>query len=94
MTGGHKDSEITAMVYSEKFSLIATGSTNGRIAIWEFESGKLESILVAREKGEICCLAFGEPYPVLLSAGAGAVINVWGIKSAPSAYRYKSIGIL
>lgn len=56
MTGAHKDTEITSLVYSEKFSLIATGSTNGRIAIWEFESGKLENILIAREKGEITCL--------------------------------------
>jgi len=83
MTGGHKDSEITAMVFSEKFSLIATGSTNGRIAIWEFDSGKLENILVAREKGEITCLSFGEPYPVIISVGASGVVNIWGIKGAP-----------
>lgn len=92
MTGGHKDSEITTLAYSEKFSLIATGSANGRIALWEFESGKLENILIAREKGEITCLAFGDPYPVILSSGTGGVLNVWGLKGCPPAFRYKNIG--
>lgn len=92
MTGGHKESEITVLAYSEKFSLLATGSANGRIALWEFESGKLENIVIAREKGEITSLAFGEPYPVLISGSAGGVINIWGIKGSPHQFRYKNIG--
>lgn len=54
--GAHKESEITTLVYSDKFQLIASGSSNGYIGIWDFESGKLDSILVAREKGDITCL--------------------------------------
>ncbi len=56
MTGAHKESEITALAYSDKFQLIASASSNGYIAIWEFETGKLESVLIAREKGDITCI--------------------------------------
>ncbi|EGR28930.1 hypothetical protein IMG5_166500 [Ichthyophthirius multifiliis] len=92
MTGGHKDSEITTLTYSEKFKLIASASSNGYIAIWEFETGKLESILVAREKGDITTMSFGEPYPILITGGTSGVLNIWGIKGAPTQYIYRSIG--
>lgn len=92
LTGGHKESEITSLVYSAKFSLLASGSANGRIAIWEFETGRLENILIAREKGDITSLKFGEPYPILISGGSGGVVNVWGIKGCVPAFKYKCIG--
>lgn len=37
------------------------------IAIWDFETGKLESLLEADEC-EITALSFCDPYPILISA--------------------------
>jgi WD40 repeat protein len=47
--------------------MLASGSANGMIALWDFETGKLESVLVADEC-EILALEFCDPYPVLVSS--------------------------
>ncbi len=55
MAGGHCDTEISALVYSSHHALLASGSVNGIIAVWDFELGKLETLLLEHE-GEITTL--------------------------------------
>jgi len=56
MTGGHQESEITCLVYSETLGLLASAALNGLIAIWDFDMGKLEQILIGHENCEVTCL--------------------------------------
>jgi WD40 repeat protein len=67
LSGGHKEASIQVLAYSARLSMLASGSANGMIALWDFETGKLESVLVADEC-EILALEFCDPYPVLVSS--------------------------
>ena len=67
MMGGHKGSDITCIAFSSMFGLVASGSSNGLIAVWDFELAKLEAALFGHNK-EISSLKFVEPYPILISS--------------------------
>ena len=41
LSGGHKESEIQCFNYSSKMSILVSESSNGLIAIWEFDTRKL-----------------------------------------------------
>jgi WD40 repeat protein len=41
--GGHGKEDISCLAVSTDLALIATGSCSGIIAIWDFESNKVES---------------------------------------------------
>jgi hypothetical protein len=45
LTGGHKE-EITILKYNDHLSLIATGSVDGEVALWDFEMSKLDGICI------------------------------------------------
>ena len=90
MCGGHMDREITALVYSEHLSLLASGSQNGSSAIWDFDAGKLETTLFGHE-GEVTHLEFIEGYPLLMSSSADGTICLWGTKPIVNKWRYKCI---
>jgi WD40 repeat protein len=39
LSGGHREAEINCLAFSPNLSLLASGSSNGMIAIWDFEMG-------------------------------------------------------
>lgn len=47
--------------------LLAAGSLNGIISLWDFENGKLENALFG-SKHEVVAIEFVEPLPILISA--------------------------
>lgn len=47
MSGAHRDSEISSIAYSPKINFLASGSTNGIIALWNFETGKCDNLLLS-----------------------------------------------
>lgn len=68
---------------------MCSGSTNGIIAIWNFETGKCDGLLLSdpqslyiensKNNFEIISLEFADPYPVLVSACINGTIMIWGI---------------
>jgi len=90
MSGAHKDSDINAMTYSSHLNLLASGSGNGIIAIWDLELGKLEQICLGHT-AEITCLQFLDPFPVLVSGSSDGSICVWAVRPCAELYRYKCI---
>lgn len=81
LSGGHQESEITALAYSTQYFLIGSGSNNGIVGIWDIEKGNLEMIFI-EHKGEITALQFMENYPLLASGSADGAVCVWGLKAA------------
>ena len=79
MMGGHKGSDITCIAFSSMFCHIASGSSNGLIAVWDFELAKLEAALFGHNK-EISNLKFVEPYPLLISSSLLGEILIWGVR--------------
>ena len=79
MIGGHKGSDITCVAFSSMFGIIASGSSNGLIAVWDFELAKLEAALFGHTK-DISSLKFVEPYPLLVSCSNSGELFIWGIR--------------
>jgi WD40 repeat protein len=80
--GGHKE-EITIVKYDFYSSLVATGCINGEIALYDFETSKIEGLLIGHT-GDITALEFMSPYPALITASMDFTVCIWGIKPAPS----------
>lgn len=90
MSGGHLESDIGALDYSSHLSLIASGSGNSIISVWDFDSGRLESTCVGHN-GEITALKFCKEYPILVSASTDCTVCVWGVRPCRLKYRYIAI---
>ena len=58
-----------------KFQLKKKGST----AIWDFETGKLESILKG-DNSDITCIEFLDPYSAIMTATSNGSCFIWGSK--------------
>ena len=79
--GAHKE-EITICQYDYHLSLVATGCINGEIAVYDFETSKVEGILIGHT-GDITAIEFMSPYPALISASMDYTICIWGVKPCP-----------
>jgi len=78
ITGGHR-ADITALAYSHNLSLIATGSADGVIKVWDYEFVRLEASLYGHSSA-ITCIFFLEPYPAFLSADASGNVFLWATR--------------
>ena len=86
VTGAHS-SDISCIRYSFHLSLVATGSSNGTIAVWDYESSQLQSYLFCH-KDQITSLHFLEPRALLLSTGLDARVCIWTVRPAYFKERY------
>ncbi|KRW99211.1 WD40-repeat-containing domain [Pseudocohnilembus persalinus] len=101
LSGAHRDAEISQIGFSTKQNLLCSGSTNGIIAIWNFETGKCDGLLLSdpqslyidnsKNNFEIISLEFADPYPVLVSACINGTIMIWGIGNKAQSYKSKCI---
>lgn len=80
--GGHIKEDICLMEVNTDLSLIATGSVSGLIAIWDFETNKLECFLCEHTKS-ISSFHFLYPLPVLVSTCNEGYVCFWGLKYGP-----------
>lgn len=90
MKGGHQGSDITCINYSPYLSLIASGSSNGIISVWDFEIGKLEGAVFGHKR-EITSISFLEPFPVMITFSLDGGICIWNVKSNTGKQRFKCI---
>lgn len=86
-SGGHMESEILSLAYSNHLSLLASGSANGFIAIWDLESGKMETLLLGH-KSDVNALEFADPFPLLISASNEGIICIWGVRPIIQKFKY------
>jgi WD40 repeat protein len=90
MLGGHQGSDITKITYSSTFSLIAAGSSNGLVSIWDFEMGKLEAACPGHTT-EMLAIEFLDPYPLMATSGADGLVLIWTVRPFPGKMRYHCI---
>lgn len=86
-SGGHLESEILSLAYSSHLSLLASGSSNGIIAVWDLETGKMETLLLGHHN-DINALEFAHPFPLLFSGSNEGIICVWGVRPIIQKYKY------
>lgn len=72
--------DITCADWSHDASLVATGSNDRTVRVWDLETGKLEGLL--KHPAEVVSLFFLKPYPYLLSADASGNVFVWGTRNS------------
>ena len=83
--------DIRCVAVSDHLSLISTGSTLGKIVMWDQELLRCEGVMIGA-KGTIIALQFIEKYPMLLSAGTCGTISVFAVRGCPSIIRQYCLG--
>lgn len=90
LRGGHQESDITCVTYSPYLSLIASGSSNGIVAVWDFEIGKLEGACFGHKR-DITAISFLEPYPVIITFSSDGMICIWNLRIYPGRQKFRCI---
>ncbi|GBG30360.1 WD repeat-containing protein 5-like [Hondaea fermentalgiana] len=67
--------DITCVAYSEPFSLIASGSADATVTLWNFEFLKAETLLYGHS-ADIVAVSFVGSFPILVSADANGIVLV------------------
>ena len=62
--------------YSHNLGLIATGSRDNRVRVWEYERVKLEDEIIAHTS-EVVLVKFIQPFPLLITADNTGVLMLW-----------------
>jgi WD40 repeat protein len=84
LIGGHS-TDITALSFSYHLSLLASGSSDCSLQVWDYEFGRLDATCIGHVSG-LLCLQFLDPFPLLLSSDSTGNLCFWAMR--PSA-RYK-----
>ena len=86
LTGAHKE-EITILKYDDHLSLLASGSLDGEIALWDFEMSKVLGMCIGHT-GDITGIEFASPYPLMITASMDCTVLIWGVRPCPIAYKH------
>jgi WD40 repeat protein/Ca2+-binding EF-hand superfamily protein/stress response protein SCP2 len=71
--------DITCATNSHRLSLIASGSSDGSLHVWDFQTLTLVHKCVGHSC-EIVAVNFLDPYPLLLSTDARGDLLIWGVR--------------
>ncbi|ETV93774.1 hypothetical protein, variant 1 [Aphanomyces invadans] len=81
------DSDIKSMAYSHSLSLVATASNDGHIKVWDYVYFLLDQ---QHHTGcEVNCLAFLEPYPLLVSGHENGTVCLFTVRPSVPQLLYK-----
>jgi WD40 repeat protein len=80
------NSDISALAFSHNLSLIATGSADNVLKIWDYEFCRQDTTLYGHISA-ITCVAFLDPFPLLVSCDVGGNVLLWAVK--PSRFKNK-----
>ncbi|GLE04974.1 hypothetical protein PINS_up013958 [Pythium insidiosum] len=87
LSGGHK-SDIAAVAFSFHLSLIASGSSDHSLHVWDFEFGRFDGTCIGHVSG-VLAVQFLDPFPLLLSTDNTGNVCVWGVR--PSYFKGKCV---
>jgi len=80
--GGHDDSQITAIKFCQELALLATGSANGMVTIWDMENA-CHAFTFHGHSDKVLDIAFLLPFAVLVSASVDGHLCLWQLAINP-----------
>jgi WD40 repeat protein len=84
MTGANPNDSITKLRYNHHLSLIASGSSKGRVALWDYEIGNLLGYCSGHSAdSEITAIEFCSPRPIMITCGSDGRVMLWTVRPAP-----------
>jgi Prp8 binding protein len=86
ITGAHTE-EITIVKYDDYLSLVATGSVDGEVTVWDFEMSKFEGFCIGHT-GDITGIEFLSPNPLMVTSSMDCTICIWGVRPVSIHYKY------
>jgi Prp8 binding protein len=86
ISGAHTE-EITIIKYDNYLSLLATGSINGEVCVWDFEMSKIEGFCLGHT-GDVTGIEFMAPYPLMVTASLDCSVRIWGVRPCNINYKY------
>lgn len=87
LRGGHS-ADITSLSFSPTLSLIASGSSDNSLQVWDYEFGRLDGSCIGHVSG-ILSLRFLDPFPLLVSSDNAGNVCFWGMR--PSRFKCKCV---
>ncbi|CAG9333906.1 unnamed protein product [Blepharisma stoltei] len=81
--------DITCIAYSSTLDLIYSGSRDCQIRVWDYETCKLEAVLLGHHSDILIVLSL-DPYPMILVSDQGGNLSIWGI-SCPNMPRFQCL---
>ncbi|RLN11140.1 hypothetical protein BBJ28_00027028, partial [Nothophytophthora sp. Chile5] len=80
LDGGHS-TDITALSFSYHLSLLASGSSDCSLQVWDYEFGRLDATCIGHVSG-LRSLHFLDPFPLLLSSDSTGNLCFWAMRPA------------
>ncbi|KAG7389280.1 hypothetical protein PHYBOEH_007545 [Phytophthora boehmeriae] len=80
LVGGHT-TDITALSFSYHLSLLASGSSDCSLQVWDYEFGRLNATCIGHVSG-LLSLHFLDPFPLLLSSDSTGNLCFWAMRPA------------
>lgn len=77
---------VTCIDFSHELSLVATGSNNSFLTVWDFTSVNFEGCCTGHA-GEITAIQFLSPLPALISADSYGSVLIWAVRPHPEKYQ-------
>ena len=78
-------SSTACMAFSRELSLIATGTSDGAVTVWDFQSAGFEGFCRGHE-GDIINISFLGARPLMLVADSFGQVQVWAVRPHPEKY--------
>jgi WD40 repeat protein len=89
ITGAHTNDNITKLRFNHHLSLIASGSDSGRVAVWDYEIGRLLAFCTGHnEQSEITAIEFLSPYPIMVTCATDGKLLLWTVRPVPFVNSY------
>ena len=68
--------EVISGDYAHYLGLIATGSRDMLVKVWDYERVQVQHTITAH-RSEVCIVKFLKPFPLLLTADQSGILYIW-----------------